>query len=375
VSRRHCEFWCQGGSWFIKDVKSSSGTFLNHIRLSSPGTESRPFPVNDGDILQLGIDVKGGEEMIFRCVKIRVELNKGWQTGPTSFNVQSHKRLRELNNLSKPSASGSSQDCSICLGPIQPCQSLFVAPCSHTWHYKCIRVMINGPFWPHFTCPNCRTVADLEAELDEPLDGDWEDSSAIDTTPAKVPSPPEPKIDTSRQNRGPVITDETAHHISSEAGNSEPEHSGNSDGEIADTSDDSSSRSQRVNDVAEELGYINIRSDSSKGATTSQINNATVPPVDIIPRKPISGISPTTPRERSARTPSPTSLHPSSPDPVSHEGPMTPRNDVGPFVFDGSAGRASGIRLNTAAASANINATADSLTPQPQTSASSPHPA
>lgn len=85
VSRRHCEFWCAGGRWFIKDVKSSSGTFLNHIRLSSPGTESRPFPVNDGDIVQLGIDFKGGEEMIFRCVKIRVELNKGWQTGPSSF--------------------------------------------------------------------------------------------------------------------------------------------------------------------------------------------------------------------------------------------------------------------------------------------------
>jgi hypothetical protein len=85
VSRRHCEFWCSGGRWYIKDVKSSSGTFLNHIRLSSPGTESRPFPVNDGDIVQLGIDFKGGEEMIFRCVKIRVELNKGWQNGPTSF--------------------------------------------------------------------------------------------------------------------------------------------------------------------------------------------------------------------------------------------------------------------------------------------------
>ena len=85
VSRRHCEFWYSGGRWFIKDVKSSSGTFLNHIRLSSPGTESRPFPINDGDIVQLGIDFKGGEEMIFRCVKIRVELNKGWQNGPSNF--------------------------------------------------------------------------------------------------------------------------------------------------------------------------------------------------------------------------------------------------------------------------------------------------
>jgi len=85
VSRRHCEFWYSGGRWFIKDVKSSSGTFLNHIRLSSPGTESKPFPVNDGDIVQLGIDFKGGEEMIFRCVKIKVELNKGWQSAPSSF--------------------------------------------------------------------------------------------------------------------------------------------------------------------------------------------------------------------------------------------------------------------------------------------------
>ena len=64
VSRRHCEFWCSQGQWYIKDVKSSSGTFLNHIRLSQPSVESRPFPVNDGDVVQLGIDFRGGEEMI-----------------------------------------------------------------------------------------------------------------------------------------------------------------------------------------------------------------------------------------------------------------------------------------------------------------------
>jgi hypothetical protein len=85
VSRRHCEFWYEDGQWFIKDVKSSSGTFLNHVRLSSPATESKPFPVKDGDIVQLGIDFKGGEEMIFRCVKIRIELNRGWQNALNSF--------------------------------------------------------------------------------------------------------------------------------------------------------------------------------------------------------------------------------------------------------------------------------------------------
>ena len=85
VSRRHCEFWCEDGKWFIRDVKSSSGTFLNHIRLSPPSQESKAFPVNDGDIVQLGIDFKGGEEMIFRCVKMRLELNRGWQNKPNSF--------------------------------------------------------------------------------------------------------------------------------------------------------------------------------------------------------------------------------------------------------------------------------------------------
>ena len=85
VSRKHCEFWCSQGQWYIKDVKSSSGTFLNHIRLSQPSVESRPFPVNDGDVVQLGIDFRGGEEMIFRCVKIRIECNRSWQKGLNNF--------------------------------------------------------------------------------------------------------------------------------------------------------------------------------------------------------------------------------------------------------------------------------------------------
>lgn len=85
VSRKHCELWCKDGSWFIKDVKSSSGTFLNHIRLSQPNVESKPFRLKDGDIIQLGIDFRGGEEMIFRCVKIRVECNRGWQQALNTF--------------------------------------------------------------------------------------------------------------------------------------------------------------------------------------------------------------------------------------------------------------------------------------------------
>jgi hypothetical protein len=31
--------------FFVKDTKSSSGTFLNHIRLSPPSVESKPFAI------------------------------------------------------------------------------------------------------------------------------------------------------------------------------------------------------------------------------------------------------------------------------------------------------------------------------------------
>lgn len=85
VSRKHCEFMYVNGQWHIKDVGSSSGTFLNHMRLSQPNMVSRLYTIKDGDIVQLGIDFRGGEEMIFRCVRIRIECNRSWQQQQNEF--------------------------------------------------------------------------------------------------------------------------------------------------------------------------------------------------------------------------------------------------------------------------------------------------
>jgi hypothetical protein len=46
------------------------------------------------------------------------------------------------------------------------------------------------------------------------------------------------------------------------------------------------------------------------------------------------------------------------------EGPMTPRNDAGPFIFDGSAGRGADVQLATLA---TMNLTAAASTPPPAT--------
>jgi pSer/pThr/pTyr-binding forkhead associated (FHA) protein len=53
-SSHHCQIWCSDGRWYIKDTKSTLGTFLNYVRLSKPGIESSAYLLRDGDILQLG---------------------------------------------------------------------------------------------------------------------------------------------------------------------------------------------------------------------------------------------------------------------------------------------------------------------------------
>lgn len=181
VSRGHSELWCEpGGKFFIRDTKSSSGTFLNHIRLSAPNAESRPFAIKDGDVIQLGVDYQGGTEEIYRCVKMRVELNRGWQREANQFNVNALRQLRALQGSPlTPDENGKSSallptnrqgvsvtDCCICLFSVTVCQALFIAPCSHVFHYKCIRPLLNLHH-PGFSCPLCRTFADLDADVEE----------------------------------------------------------------------------------------------------------------------------------------------------------------------------------------------------------------
>ncbi|RLV89154.1 E3 ubiquitin-protein ligase DMA2 [Spathaspora sp. JA1] len=169
VSRTHALFQCNSdGQWWLKDCKSSSGTFLNHIRLSPASQESTLMPLVDGDIIQLGMDYRGGTEEVYRCVKIRCEFNKSWQRKVNQFNLEIHKKLKSLH-ITDDTIIEENKDmteCVICLMKIEPCQALFISPCSHSWHYKCIRPIIIKSY-PQFYCPNCRTMCDLETDLDE----------------------------------------------------------------------------------------------------------------------------------------------------------------------------------------------------------------
>ncbi|KAJ7739485.1 hypothetical protein B0H14DRAFT_2407688, partial [Mycena olivaceomarginata] len=51
------------------------------------------------------------------------------------------------------------------LFPVSIRQALFIAPCSHAFHYKCLRPLLEQHH-PAFSCPLCRTFADLEEDVE-----------------------------------------------------------------------------------------------------------------------------------------------------------------------------------------------------------------
>lgn len=51
LSRQHAEVWEENGKIYLKDVKSSNGTFINGERLSVEAVESDPFELKTDDLV------------------------------------------------------------------------------------------------------------------------------------------------------------------------------------------------------------------------------------------------------------------------------------------------------------------------------------
>jgi hypothetical protein len=81
-----------------------------------------------------------------------------------------NRALRSLIYAMNPNSTKEDEshgtDCCICLNAMAPFQALFLAPCSHVFHYKCATPLLGAGFM--FQCPICRQVANLEASVQEP---------------------------------------------------------------------------------------------------------------------------------------------------------------------------------------------------------------
>lgn len=170
---------------------------MNRARLSPAGVPSTPQEIKDGDVVQLGVDYQGGIETMFRAVRMRVEINREPPTVSQPFSRAAFQQLRQHlittvgpqdqssrdedmrqgieNTATATEAQGSPippataagdqiQECCICLYAIAPLQALFISPCSHIFHFKCLRPLLFQNY-PGFSCPICRSYSDLEASV------------------------------------------------------------------------------------------------------------------------------------------------------------------------------------------------------------------
>ncbi|KAI9008435.1 hypothetical protein CLU79DRAFT_723347 [Phycomyces nitens] len=222
VSRSHAQMWTVNGKLFISDTSSSSGTYLNNVRIGTPGTRSNAHEVFNGDIVQLGLDFQEGVEPMYRAVKIRVEINPPATVAMSNYSLNAFEQLQHTLNIPNSTSNGRQpdamdqdgflpgssllareptvmnpdannrqslddispceeafgqqreistttvfdtiQECCICLYAIAPLQALFVSPCSHVFHYRCLRPIIIKNY-PAFACPICRNYYNLDSSV------------------------------------------------------------------------------------------------------------------------------------------------------------------------------------------------------------------
>jgi hypothetical protein len=207
--------------------------------------------------------------------------------------------------------------------------------------------------WPQFICPNCRAVADLEADVEDTFpDAEWEEVDADDAAEEQETSAQATGIASTVQVPSIERSDSTSGAISDH----------NHADSIENTGEDTTGSESELNRA---MNHLNILpgDDSATGHLES---HSSIGPVNIRSGRSTSRQEDSSDSRaanldvessmRSDRTPSPNGRFPLGMGEIGPDGPMTPRNDAGPFVFDGSAGRAAGARIS-----------ALNLTPAPET--------
>lgn len=90
LSRQHAEVWAdQSGKIWIRDVKSSNGTFINGVRLSPENRDSEPHELRESDTLELGIDIVSEDQksIVHHKVSAKVEHAGVYGTGTSMLDL------------------------------------------------------------------------------------------------------------------------------------------------------------------------------------------------------------------------------------------------------------------------------------------------
>jgi len=85
LSRQHAEIWAdRNGKIWIRDVKSSNGTFVNGARLSAENRDSEPHELQTQDHLELGIDIVSEDQKTVVHHKVAAKVEHAGMLGATN---------------------------------------------------------------------------------------------------------------------------------------------------------------------------------------------------------------------------------------------------------------------------------------------------
>lgn len=85
LSRQHAEIWAdRNGKVWIRDVKSSNGTFVNGARLSPENRDSEPHELQTQDHLELGIDIVSEDQKTVVHHKVAAKVEHAGFLGATN---------------------------------------------------------------------------------------------------------------------------------------------------------------------------------------------------------------------------------------------------------------------------------------------------
>ena len=102
LSRQHAEVWAdkETGKIWIKDVKSSNGTFVNGIRLSPENRDSEPHELREQDTLELGIDIVSEDQksIVHHKVSAKVELAGIYPNPPSLLEMDFNANTSSAGN-------------------------------------------------------------------------------------------------------------------------------------------------------------------------------------------------------------------------------------------------------------------------------------
>ena len=103
LSRQHAEVWAdkETGKIYIKDVKSSNGTFVNGVRLSPENRDSEPHELREQDTLELGIDIVSEDQksIVHHKVSAKVELAGIYPNPPSLLEMDFNANTSSAGNV------------------------------------------------------------------------------------------------------------------------------------------------------------------------------------------------------------------------------------------------------------------------------------